>query len=175
MSDSSDDTDADDEEEFKQNQKRASEWWQICCRYSCRCFWIDSNHASHYIYALNNYRLTEEEDSVPTGPPRTKNEIAFDNSHIYDPDAMETGCFNNDCDGTSAPLDFDREKVNISIVSDELNEIGTIMYVVKNGTSISYRNFGPTSLYYCYLCPCKFHSWHHISSIQMIMVFHPST
>ena len=49
---------------------------------------------------------------------------------------METGCFNNDCDGTIAPLDFDRDKVNISIVSDELNEIGTIMYVVKNGTSI---------------------------------------
>ena len=32
-------------------------------------------------------RLTEEEDSIPSGPPRTKNEILFDDSLIYDPDS----------------------------------------------------------------------------------------
>ena len=35
-------------------------------------------------------QCTEEEDGGQNGPPRTKNELAFDNSHIYDPDAEQS-------------------------------------------------------------------------------------
>lgn len=104
------------------------------------------NESDSSVCASNNYRLTEEEDSIPTGPPRTKNELAFDNSHIYDPDAIESGSFNNDSDGTNAPLGFDRDKVNISVVTDELNEIGTIMYVAI----LLYGESSTISLNCCY-------------------------
>lgn len=77
-------------------------------------------------------RLTEEEDSAPTGPPRTKNELAFDDSLIYDPDAE--GAHRVDLDAGSrvtentnaAGLGFEADAIR-SAVADELSDVGTIM------------------------------------------------
>jgi hypothetical protein len=88
-------------------------------------------------YITHVYRLTEEEESAPSGPPRTKNELLFDNSLIYDPDSIEmensefhVGQPNGDsCEiGSSSKQ---RMAAN-SVAVDDLNQIGTIMY---DGTS----------------------------------------
>ena len=78
-------------------------------------------------------RLTEEEESAPSGPPRTKNELLFDNSLIYDPDSTEienielhSGQSNDDsCQiGSSSKQRIAANSVSIN----DLNQIGTIMY-----------------------------------------------
>ena len=105
-------------------------------------------------------QCTEEEDGGQNGPPRTKNELAFDNSHIYDPDAEQSLSLakseserlaESECDKESSIID---ENMNYSAIGtenipgnmsagniadrnsnslavvDELSGIGSIMYVI---------------------------------------------
>ena len=105
-------------------------------------------------------QCTEEEDGGQNGPPRTKNELAFDNSHIYDPDAEQSLSLakseserlaESECDKESSIVDenmnysaigtndaensagniADRNSNSNSLaVVDELSGIGSIMYVI---------------------------------------------
>ena len=72
-------------------------------------------------------RLTEEEDSIPSGPPRTKNELLFDDSLIYDPDsAVVQNSDHYDVEACNNPI----VSVNTGYAAfsaEELTLIGTIM------------------------------------------------
>ena len=69
-------------------------------------------------------QCTEEEDGGQNGPPRTKNELAFDNSHIYDPDAEQSLSLAKSESEHLAESECDKES---SIVDENMNysAIGT--------------------------------------------------
>lgn len=107
---------------------------------------------------LNARRLTEEEESAPSGPPRTKNELLFDNSLIYDPDSneiedVELRCgepIENSCMVESSTRQ--RTTAN-SVALDDLNQIGTIMY----DTAFRCWSGAASALCCCSLIPSQIH------------------
>jgi hypothetical protein len=89
----------------------------------------ESTLAINLIYFSCNCwcRLTEEEDSIPTGPPRTKNELLFDDSLIYDPDSVVIQNIDHDgVEANSSPI-ISANTGPTSFAAEELTLIGTVM------------------------------------------------